>query len=371
MDEFYMAVYRIKDAVLCPIAAEDEERFLNMIVIRELEKCTGPLHVVIGNPCDYSLRCRHESLPEENVTPLAVLPFISTNFKIPCIQVRVTFKSRLHDPRHPTQNLGFYIHLMDESGEVRAEVDTDLLADEIYDRFQVGRLYNIYHSGHKGFFEGRTFLYNLKDRSLLDISSWTVIEECSVISRLPPYRFSFTPIPRLVKMERNDKITSTYDPYNDTLLTWSVDVLAIVKDVSVIDDTLKVPVRQVIIFDQSELELLVKLFSYNAEEFVARPGDIVAFRNAHLLEHVEHTQSKYYADGGELMSHTTSPTYCNILSVITPSTVHLEPEVEERYALRRWYNMSFLGSSKDESGLCKHEEQKAIAKLCEGQNIDV
>lgn len=26
MDEFYMAVYRIKDAVLCPIAAEDEER---------------------------------------------------------------------------------------------------------------------------------------------------------------------------------------------------------------------------------------------------------------------------------------------------------------------------------------------------------
>lgn len=185
-------------------------RFLNMIVIRELEKCTGPLHVVIGNPCDYSLRCRHgaflwffarkanvwpnsvpESLPEENVTPLAVLPFISTNFKIPCIQVRVTFKSRLHDPRHPTQNLGFYIHLMDESGEVRAEVDTDLLADEIYDRFQVGRLYNIYHSGHKGFFEGRTFLYNLKDRSLLDISSWTVIEEvCSTKSLRMPFNLS-------------------------------------------------------------------------------------------------------------------------------------------------------------------------------------
>ncbi|EKM82291.1 hypothetical protein AGABI1DRAFT_104332 [Agaricus bisporus var. burnettii JB137-S8] len=255
---------------------------------------------------------------------------------------------------------------MDESGEVRAEADTDFYADEIYDRLQVGKVYHIYNLSNRGLFEGRTFLFNLKDRSLLGISSWTMFEECSVISRLPQYRFSFTPIPRLVNMEVNHEITSIYDPYNDTLLTWSVDVLAIVKDVSVIDDTLKIPVRQVIIFDQSEVELLVKLWSYNAEEFVARPGDIVAFRNAHLLEHVER-----HADGGEMMSHMTTPTYCNILSVITPSTVHLEPEVEERYALRRWYNMTFPESSKDGSGLCKHEEQKAIAKLCEGQNIDV
>jgi hypothetical protein len=45
-----------------------------------------------------------------------------------------------------------------------------------------------------------------------------------------------------------------------------------------------------------------------------------------------------------------------ILSVVTRSTVHLEPEVEERFALRRWYN-STLESSKTGtgSGLCEKE----------------
>lgn len=47
------------------------------------------------------------------------------------------------------------------------------------------------------------------------------------------------------------------------------------------------PKREVRVFDQAGILLTVLLWSYNAEEFSALPGTIVAFRNALLMESSE------------------------------------------------------------------------------------
>lgn len=48
--------------------------------------------------------------------------------------------------------------------------------------------------------------------------------------------------------------------------------------------TVQLPKREAIILDQSGQTLSIMLWSYNAEHFCARPGTIVAFRHARLLE---------------------------------------------------------------------------------------
>lgn len=48
-----------------------------------------------------------------------------------------------------------------------------------------------------------------------------------------------------------------------------------------------IPKREVIICDQAGIPFPVILWSYNAEEFTAVPGTIVAFRNSRVIERSE------------------------------------------------------------------------------------
>lgn len=103
----------------------------------------------------------------------------------------------------------------------------------------------------------------------------------------------------------------------------------------------QVPKREVIIFDQSGQTLLVVLWSHNAEDFCSRPGTIVAFRHARSIEGWrEHTLPNILPTSWEVTSSylTSGGGSPRLLSVMSTSTVHIEPDVEECFALRQWYN---------------------------------
>lgn len=127
------------------------------------------------------------------------------------------------------------------------------------------------------------------------------------------------------------------------------------------------PKREITICDQSGLLFPVVLWSYNAEEFDAAPGTVVAFRHARLTEigrsfssvpvsFTKPTNLEKPGDENEL------PEVTRMVSVVAPSTIHIEPDVEERFALHRW-----LHSDPVLSVIPKHPQfqQPVFGTLCE------
>jgi hypothetical protein len=166
--------------------------------------CAEPLNAVIGKPVENLSQYRDgthyislrkvkgtlkdtsiESFPTEDVVPIAVLSLFPISSTLPPIRARVTYKSRLRDPYHSRWHRpSFVIHLMDESSEIRAEVEGWLteFAEEIYDRLQEGKIYylsnlNLVDTG--GYFDTVNFS-NLKNETLLSLTRATIIEEVCV-----------------------------------------------------------------------------------------------------------------------------------------------------------------------------------------------
>lgn len=125
-----------------------------------------------------------EIFPIEDVVPIAVLSLFPESSTLPPVRARVTYKSRLHDPYHSQlRRPGFVIHLMDKSSEIRAEVVSWPTAEEVYNRFQEGKIYylsnlKLLHTG--GYFDSVNFS-NLKNDTLLGLTKATVIEEVYLV----------------------------------------------------------------------------------------------------------------------------------------------------------------------------------------------
>jgi hypothetical protein len=66
---------------------------------------------------------------------------------------------------------------MDESSEVLTKATGCILAEEVYDRLQVGQVYYFYHLLYTGSFESGSCYFNLKDKSQLSMTKRTVFEE--------------------------------------------------------------------------------------------------------------------------------------------------------------------------------------------------
>ncbi|KXN81707.1 Replication factor A protein 1 [Leucoagaricus sp. SymC.cos] len=206
--------------------------------------------------------------------------------------------------------------LLDESGEIRARADR-LIWGEYYDRLVVGKTYHI--SGLKSEPSKRDlikddYFYNLRGGGQLDFTKFTMIDECPEMLHEPLYlTFQFIPIPKL----RNQKFPLRWHLSPDgseakfkEYFNKSVDVIGMVTSIGALELAGRngnVPKRDVIICDQSGL-----LFPFGA----------------HAIRHL----SESYVEGES--RETTEISF--VLSVVTPSTVHIEPDVEERHALRQW-----------------------------------
>lgn len=166
----------------------------------------------------------------------------------------------------------------------------------------------------------------------------TIVVECNDTDDTPKLRFNFIPIPKLRQVELTETKRSPagrYGPLKEQeIFAKSVDAIGIVHHVGPLGEIgdkpeKKLPKREIAIYDQAGVLFPVVLWSYNAEEFDADPGTIVAFRNARLTEiesyHDEDIEGTYE--------------FSLVLSVITPSTVHLEPDVEERFVLDQWRHL--------------------------------
>jgi hypothetical protein len=85
---------------------------------------------------------------------------------------------------------------------------------------------------------------------------------------------------------------------------------------------------------------------YNVTEFkaVPSPDSIVAFRNARVVETSTHvfTYEAFFLANVHLrgVEEVESTTIERILSVVTPNTLHAEPDLEERFALDDWHKLN-------------------------------
>ncbi|KAF9450272.1 hypothetical protein P691DRAFT_774077 [Macrolepiota fuliginosa MF-IS2] len=313
----YPAVIRVRKAAFCSSVG-------CAYLLLENPEPVGTPDVILGEPfCDPP--------PEENTfggncVPISALKYFQDK-SIPHLRVLVTYKSRLGDPRHKSERFPFILHVLDESSETRAYAFKQV-ALELYDRFEVGKVYYISGFDRCTRPDLRYFFYNLPEESVgLQLTRRTIIEECHDVHGLPVIRFDFIPIPTLRKLKLEEE--RRVPPRPIIGVGKSVDVIGIVYKVGPLETVMTqindpIPKRDVIICDQSGLLLPTELWSYNAEEFSAQPGTIVAFRHAKLLEIEEPG-----------LNNTPARNYRK-LSAVTPSTIHIEPSVEESFALRNW-----------------------------------
>lgn len=119
----------------------------------------------------------HPLVPDR-VFPIACLEYCWEPSCFLPIRALVTYKSELYEDITCGGDAPFFmIHLLDETGEIRAHASS-IAARELYDRFEEGKVYDIHdstviHNSHYPF-------YNLTHRFKILLTRRTVIKEVSV-----------------------------------------------------------------------------------------------------------------------------------------------------------------------------------------------
>lgn len=110
-----------------------------------------------------------------NRVPIAALRYFKGN-SVPRLRVLITYKSRLPDPRLLSSRTFFVVHLLDESGEIRAYAYHGV-ALELYSRFEAGKTYYISGINHCRVNDCNGFYFNLPNEEVVKFSKQTRIEE--------------------------------------------------------------------------------------------------------------------------------------------------------------------------------------------------
>ncbi|TBU42066.1 replication factor-a protein [Dichomitus squalens] len=218
------------------------------------------------------------------------------------IKARVTNKS---DIRTWSNQRGegklFSVTLMDESGEIRATA-FNAAVDELYDRLQDGKVYLI--SKAKVNLAKKKFS-NVNNEYELTFERSTEVEECHDATDVPTVKFNFI------------NISSLQDVAKDS----TCDVIGVVKDVSELSSitskaTSKViPKRELTIVDRSGYSVRMTLWGKQAEQYDENDHPVIAFKGAKV---------------GDFQGRS--------LSMMSSSTMHVNPDIPEAHALRGWYD---------------------------------
>lgn len=222
------------------------------------------------------------------------------------IKARVTLKS---DVKHWSNARGdgklFSVHLLDESGEIRATAFNDAV-DRFYPVFQENKVYFI--SKAKVQIAKKQFS-TLPNEYEITLESNSEVEECADASNVPEVKYEFTPLDQLMSIEPNQ----TTDVI--TILDSYTDVSEIVSKAT----QRPIKKRELTLIDSSGMSVRMTLWGQTAEKFestiAGEEKPVLAFKGVKVSDF-----------GGRS------------LSMFSSSTMSVNPDLPESHGLRGWFD---------------------------------
>jgi len=199
----------------------------------------------------------------------------------------------------------FNVTLMDDSGEIRATA-FNTVVDELFPRLEEGKVY--YISKARVNLAKKKFS-NVNNDYELGFERNTEVEECHEVTNVPTIKYNFVPLDVLEQLTK-DAIC---------------DVIGIVKeagDVVQINSTKMnklIPKRDLTLVDKSGFSVRMTLWGKQAEQYTASEATpVIAFKGVKVGDY----------QGGRT------------LSMYSTSTMQVNPDIPECFALRGWYDES-------------------------------
>ncbi|KAG4305759.1 hypothetical protein PORY_000669 [Pneumocystis oryctolagi] len=251
------------------------------------------------------------------------------------IKARVTNKSEIkHWHNQKGEGKLFSCVFMDESGEIRATAFNDQV-DMLYDVLQEGQVYFI--SKCRVNIAKKQFS-NVQNEYELTFERDTEIEKCPDQSTVPHVKFNFVSLKNLDNVEKDSII----------------DVIGILKEIhESIEITSRTTQklyskRDVFIVDSSNYSVCLTLWGKHALDFNIPQETVVAFKGLKVSEFNGRS-----------------------LSMLSSGMVVVNPQIEEAYSLKKWYDKQ----GKEESYIThqstvttvRKEERKTIAQVKDEQ----
>ncbi|GLB37954.1 putative as part of the replication protein A (RPA RP-A), a single-stranded DNA-binding heterotrimeric complex, may play an essential role in DNA replication, recombination and repair [Lyophyllum shimeji] len=224
------------------------------------------------------------------------------------IKARVTQKSEIKTWSN-ARGAGklFNVTLMDETGEIRG-IGFNLVVDELYPKLEEGKVYYI----SKARVNVAKKFSNPANDYELSFERNTEVEECHEATDLPMIKYHFVPLGSLEDLPKDS----------------TCDVIAVVKDVAPLAEIMSkqqnkpIPKRELILVDQSGHSVRMTLWGKQAEQYSAEDSPVIAFKGVKVVDF-----------GGRS------------LSMFSSSTMMINPDIEECFALRGWYDSIGAGQA--------------------------
>ncbi|KAG6833645.1 hypothetical protein H0H87_002841 [Tephrocybe sp. NHM501043] len=256
------------------------------------------------------------------------------------IKARVTQKSEIKTWSNARgEGKLFNVTLMDDTGEIRA-TGFNLVVDELYHKLEEGKVY--YISKARVNLAKKKFS-NLANDYELSLERNTEVEECHETTNLPMIKYHFVPLSGLEELSKDS----------------TCDVIAIVKEVAPLSEILSkqqnktIPKRELVLVDQSGFSVRMTLWGKQAEQYNAEDSPVIAFKGVKVGDF-----------GGRS------------LSMFSSSTMSINPDIEECFALRGWYDSAGAGQSfqahSNTGGIgaaigFKRDEMRSLAEVKDAQ----
>ncbi|KAF8892441.1 hypothetical protein BD779DRAFT_1642450 [Infundibulicybe gibba] len=225
------------------------------------------------------------------------------------IKARVTQKSDIKLWSNPKgEGKLFSVNLMDDSGEIKGTA-FNTVADDLYHRFEEGKVY--YISKARVNLAKKKFS-NLTNDYELSFDRNTEVEECHEVTNVPMIRYNFVPLGNLESVPKDG----------------TCDVIGVVKEVSPLSEIVSkttsrtIPKRELTLVDKSGFSVRLTLWGKQAEQYSADDFPVIAFRGVKVGDF-----------GGRS------------LSMFSSSTMHINPDINECFALRGWYDATGANES--------------------------
>ncbi|TFK30066.1 replication factor-A protein 1 [Coprinopsis marcescibilis] len=218
------------------------------------------------------------------------------------IKARVTQKSDMKTWMNARgEGKLFNVTFMDETGEIRATAFNHV-ADHLYGKLEEGKVY--YVSKAQVQLAKKKFS-NLTNDYELALEKYTEIEECHETTNLPSMKYNFIPLNGLEALAKDSVC----------------DVIGVVKeatDVATITSKAtnrQMTKRELVLVDKSNYSVRMTLWGKQAEQYHADDKAVIAFKGVRVGDF-----------GGRSLSMSSS------------SAMQINPDIEECFALRGWYD---------------------------------
>ncbi|CCE65289.1 hypothetical protein TPHA_0K01560 [Tetrapisispora phaffii CBS 4417] len=240
--------------------------------------------------------------------PISAIEQLSPYQNIWTIKARVSFKGDIKT-WHNQKGEGklFNVNFLDTSGEIRATAFNDM-ATKFNEILQEGKVYYVSKARLQ---PAKPQFSNLSHPYELSMDRETIIEECKDESNVPKTHFNFVKLNVVENQEANS----------------TIDVLGVIQTVNphfelVSKAGKKFDRRDITIVDDTSYSISVGLWNQQATDFNLPEGSIVAIKGVRVSDF-----------GGKSLSMGFS------------STLIPNPEVQEAYALKGWYDANGKNSN--------------------------